>query len=247
MANILARRAQCVNPAFCSFYKSKCHRATVGNHLCNQRYYRHCFKMFATHESQIEKDEQLKNLCKTSKVAWDNAGCPSYGPLADEKKRTKKNVSQFVTSAQARHERSKIKERDRTFRGNHPLRFKSSSPKAECTKLVVDGQSVTDTTGILNAFRSFFGSLAWSEIPCTERNTALSEMEASSFGNNEQHLDTEISVEEIENALKTLKLGKSGGFDSLSPEHIVYGGEILKIWMKKFSTVFLHLRNFLTV
>ena len=119
------------------------------------------------------------------------------------------------------------------FQRNHPLRFKSSNPKAECTKLVVDGQSVTDTNGILNAFRSFFGSLAQSEVPCTEQNTALSEMEVSSFCNNEHLLDTEICVEEIENALKTIKLGKSGGLDSLSFEHVVYGGEMLKIWMKK--------------
>ena len=55
----------------------------------------------------------------------------------------------------------------------------------------------------------------------------------SSFCNNEHLLDTEICVEEIENALKTIKLGKSGGLDSLSPEHVVYGGEMLKIWMKK--------------
>ena len=60
-------------------------------------------------------------------------------------------------------------------------------------------------------------------FPCTVRSgeqcAALSEMEASSFGNNEQLLDTEICVEEIEKALKNLKLGKSGGLDGLSPEH----------------------------
>ena len=40
-------------------------------------------------------------------------------------------------------------------------------------------------------------------------------------------------MEEIENAFKTLKLRKSGGLDCLSPEYIVYGGEMLKIRMKK--------------
>jgi hypothetical protein len=29
-----------------------------------------------------------------------------------------------------------------------------------------------------------------------------------------------------EGALKTLKLGKSGGIDSLDPEHIYYGGAV---------------------
>ena len=192
------------------------------------------------------KDERLKDLCKTSKAAWikwRDAGRPSSGSLADEKKRTKKNVRQFVATARARQERTKIHERDRMFKGNHPLRFKSSSPKAECTKLVVDGQSVTETSDILNTFRSFFGSLAQSEVPSTVSSTSPFKMEASSFGNNEQLLDTEICIEEIENALKILKLGKSGGLDCLSPEHIVYGGEMLKIWMKKIFNRILKLEE----
>ena len=32
--------------------------------------------------------------------------------------------------------------------------------------------------------------------------------------------------------VKTLKLGKSGGIDSLNPEHIYFGGETLKLWLK---------------
>ena len=52
-------------------------------------------------------------------------------------------------------------------------------------------------------------SLRWKRHPLATMNISLT---------------TEIiCVEEIENALKTLKLGKSGGLDSLSPEHIVYG------------------------
>ena len=45
-------------------------------------------------------------------------------------------------------------------------------------------------------------------------------------------------VEEIEGALKALKLGKSGGNDSLDPEHIYFGGDTLKLWLKKiFNTI----------
>ena len=39
-------------------------------------------------------------------------------------------------------------------------------------------------------------------------------------------------MEDIDGALKTLKLGKSGGIDLLDPEHIYYGGETLKLWLK---------------
>ena len=53
-------------------------------------------------------------------------------------------------------------------------------------------------------------------------------MESLSFLNNEGVLDSEISVDEIEGALKSLKLGKSGGGDMLNAEHILYGGNVLK-------------------
>ena len=85
------------------------------------------------------KDDQLKDLCKTSKAAWKkwrDAGRPSYGPLAEEKKRTKRNVRQFVAIARARQERSTIQERDHLFIENHSLRFKTSSLRTECTKLL---------------------------------------------------------------------------------------------------------------
>ena len=61
--------------------------------------------------------------------------------------------------------------------------------------------------------------------------STIPHLEISSFLTCENILDTEV---EIDGALKTLKLGKSGGIDSLNPEHIYFGGETLKLWMKKF-------------
>ena len=53
-----------------------------------------------------------------------------------------------------------------------------------------------------------------------------------------------VNMEEIEGALKILKLGKSGGPDGLSPQHIVYGGEVLKIlWLKKIFNCILTLEE----
>ena len=67
------------------------------------------------------------------------------------------------------------------------------------------------------------------------------------FSNNEQLLDTATCVEEIEAALKILKLGKSAGPNGLFPEHIVCGGGVLKLWLKKISIALLHSRNFQTL
>ena len=59
-------------------------------------------------------------------------------------------------------------------------------------------------------------------------------------GADENIVDSDICVDEIESALKVLKLGKSCGIDCLDPEHIVFGGEIMKIWLKKIFNSILH-------
>ena len=64
-----------------------------------------------------------------------------------------------------------------------------------------------------------------SEVTCL---LTISEMKDLSNGNNKLLYDAEICAEEIK---KILKLGKSGGPDGFTPEHIVYGGEVLKIWL----------------
>ena len=122
---------------------------------------------------------------------------------------------------------------------NHPLQFKL---KADCTKLGVNGQAVSNTSDILKHFRSFFGSLAQSNLSCTED---ISEMEHLSFNNNEQLHDTVTCVEEIEAALKILKLGKSAGPDSLLG--VVHGGEVYKLWLKNHIVTLEEVPNTLNV
>ena len=107
----------------------------------------------------------------------------------------------------------------------------------------------TVTRDILHHLKSFFGSLAQSNLQSNEQTaclSALSQMEGLSYSSNEQLLDTEICVEEIEGALKVLKLGKLGGPDGLSPEHM-HSGEVLKIWLNKILIVFSHMKKFLSV
>ena len=46
-------------------------------------------------------------------------------------------------------------------------------------------------------------------------------------------IDQEFSVEEIEVALRKLKLGKDSGIDGLQPEHFKLGGSLLIQWLKQ--------------
>ena len=65
-------------------------------------------------------------------------------------------------------------------------------------------------------------------------------LESSSLFNEETILDYEVGIEELESAMKVLKLGKSSGADSLDPEHIVFGGETMKLWLKKVFNSIIH-------
>ena len=54
-------------------------------------------------------------------------------------------------------------------------------------------------------------------------------LEADSFIHKDQILGTDIVVEEIENAMKALKLGQSKGADGLNSEHL-YGDTSVTLW-----------------
>ena len=192
------------------------------------------------------KDEQRKHLCKTSKAAWKrwkDAGHPRSGPLAEEKRCTKKEVRWFITTARALEVRHTIQEKIVCSKEIILVVSKHLVLRPTCSKFIVDGKSFTDTHNILNAFRSFFGSLAQTNLPSTDHHTCLSDMEAESFGSYEQLLNTEVCIEEIEYALNLLKLGESGGQDGLSPEHVGYEGEGLKIWLRKIFNHILKLED----
>ena len=61
----------------------------------------------------------------------------------------------------------------------------------------------------------------------------LTTLEANSFTHNDHILDTHVVTEEIEFALKALKLGRSKGTDGLKAEHLIYRGTSLMLWLQK--------------
>ena len=146
----------------------------------------------------------------------------------------KKLVRNFVTSCHARKIRAKIQRRDEMFKQGHKHRFKCPSNQVEWKRLLAKGRMITDPSHILEYFRSYFEDLSSSKSPSNYVPNAqadLSNVENLSFLNDEKILDTMISIEEVEGAFKTMKQGRYGGGNGLDPEHIYYGGEVLKVWL----------------
>ena len=134
----------------------------------------------------------------------------------------KKGASGMWPCAVPGKNEQKIQARDTLFRQNNHSRTRSSNPTTECKGLRISNNICTDQQEIANNFRIYFKELATSSQspPLTEAESIIPDLEISSFLNCECILDTEVTLEEIEGAFKTLKLGKSGGIDSLDPEHI---------------------------
>ena len=91
-------------------------------------------------------------------------------------------------------------------------------------------------------FRSHFSKLASSAIDTENESqpadSNIYDLEAKSLLTDDQILDTSITLEEIEAAVNTLKLGRSKGADGLNSEHLLYGGPTLMLWlMKIFNAV----------
>lgn len=184
------------------------------------------------------KDKELRRLCKESREAWmkwQNAGRPSEGMLCQNKRKSKKLVRQYVASCRAKAERRKIQSRDWMFKENHNHRFKYSKNRSECKSLLINDQIKTDPNEIANHFKLFYGNLCSSSSSShlDAIKSTIPDLVAKSYWNDDGILDTPIDVSEIEGALKTLKLGRSGGADGLDPEHVFFGGEVLKLWLKK--------------
>ena len=62
--------------------------------------------------------------------------------------------------------------------------------------------------------------------------TEVAYLESLSKMNEDATLDWDISIEEIEAMIRRLKKGKSPGPGGLVAEHIIYGGETIKLWLR---------------
>ena len=184
------------------------------------------------------RDSFLSSLCWRSRVAfreWKAAGRPRSGPIFEERKNCKRDVSSHLSRCRARIERDSIQKRDERFASNHPQRFRYHSPKSEGTTLLVDGSLVTDQASVLATWVDHFSTLGKSlcssnpSLRSSQSRTAL--LEAQSYTESDHILDSPFSEEEIQEAILHLKKDSAGGPDLLSPQHLLYSGPLFRKWL----------------
>ena len=75
-------------------------------------------------------------------------------------------------------------------------------------KLVIDGTTISDQNSVLSTWAENFESLSKSQIMSS---APLMDLECCSFSESDNVLDVPFEVEEVEHALKRLKLRRSEG------------------------------------
>ena len=152
-------------------------------------------------------DSFLSTLCWRSRVAyrkWKAAGCPRSGHDYESRRKSKRDVSSYLSKCRARLERNKIQKRDEMFANHHPRRFRSRTPKTEGSSLLIDNPVVTDSSSVLDSWVGHFSELGkslCSTNPVLRDIQLVHQIEATTYQENDHILDSPFIVEEIEAAL----------------------------------------------
>ena len=189
-------------------------------------------------------DDALQQKCKNSKAVWRrwaNEGRPRSGQTYESLKSAKCEVKHQLRLCKGKEDRKRIQSRDVMFKTQNPNRFKlPRKHQPTCNKLCVDGITHTDSTSLLQCWHDHFSALGRSSsLNKDSVNIVDSNLLYESSKSNEDFvLDYEMSLEEVEFAVKSLKNGKSCGPDNVSAEHLKNGGPGVAVWMKRiFNTI----------
>ena len=157
--------------------------------------------------------------------------------IYEERKTCKKNVNTYLSQRRAQLQRKVIQKRDQDFHSHHPKRFRNTVRKSGGSTLLVNGSPNTDCTTVLSVWSDHFSKLGTSQVSSNHSLQEISEsipnIELATLEEYDNILDTPFLPEEVVAAINHLKRSSSAGPDSLSPQHLIYAGPLLKSWLCK--------------
>ena len=113
--------------------------------------------------------------------------------------------------------------------------------------MVFDGKTCHTDTDIRNGWSEYFANLykPLDQEQFNDNHRQQIEYELKQRLKEEigfhPHLDQDISESEVEEAITDLPLGKAGGYDGLTYEHVIYGGQEIIKHLSHLFCLILHL------
>ena len=176
----------------------------------------------------------LSSQSRNAWIRWNEAGRPINGSLYKEKNKLRQELRKRFKILAAIGERKKIQSFDARFKQNRRDQFRKPTIKSrQGVKLRVNGKTTSDL--VMQTWVDHFKDTGRSRVnemaPVASANKEMQGLVTESFVNVETVLDIPFIAEEIETAIKRLKVGKAGGDDDIQPEHIKFGGHQLTVWL----------------
>ena len=197
-------------------------------------------------EKKFYYDESLVKKCAHNKEVWNewkNAGKPRSGILFENLQKSKYDVKKHLRRCRGEEERKRVQERDHWVKTNDPRRYHIPRKRNVCNKLYIE--TYTDTENLLECWRDHFCSIGKSKLSGENPSNVIGSnlLYQSSFVNEDYVLDYDITLEEVEAAVRSLRNGKSCGIDDVSAEHLKYGGPTIPVWLKRIFNAVLTLEE----
>ena len=118
------------------------------------------------------------------------------------------------------------------FKTHHHHRFRKPALRTpDGSKVMEGGALITGAPEVLNVWENHFRKISTPKLQ--EIAKSLPEFKTASRLNCDSVIGDGITNDDIELSLKKIKCRKRGGEDGVCAEHLRYGGEWLKMWMKK--------------
>ena len=111
----------------------------------------------------------------------------------------------------------------------------------------MNGHTITNRGAVNDVWAQNFMHLSSSnasESPAISNlDSLIHSYRLASFYNADLVLECNTTTDEIKSIVSKLKMGKASGPDNILPEHIIYGGDYLTLWLKKIFNEILHLEQ----
>ena len=95
----------------------------------------------------------------------------------------------------------------------------------------------------VNHFKHLSTSKASGSLTLTNLRSVISSYRRASFDNEDLILDCDVTIEEIQGCIRSMKKGKACGPDRILSEHVIYGGDYLELWLKKIFNEIIRLEG----
>lgn len=184
--------------------------------------------------------DDLKHQTIAATTFWRSVGCPRSGPVNENRLQCKYRYKLAIKQAEKNASQEFNEE---YFSAKNDTSFWKAWRKRYCSSSIKTTDSLNGKQGdtnVCNEFTDEFLSVFQTNTvnsDCAYKEELVNLIESANHDTNAPKIDIDLCHQ----CIRKMKLNKSPGFDSVSTEHLLYGGKVLCVHLcLLFNTVLQH-------